>query len=169
MTRGQSMDRTASGASGPERRGRLRGPRILQRERKRRGWSQARLCQELRKAAASQGYELPGDASLACMVSRWENGHCEPDILYRSLLCQVYGKTEEELGFTDADRAGGDKAWLSMTDFCRELEVPYSTAYKWSSFGSESGRFPPCRRLPNGKIRIRRQDFNEWLDGLPTL
>jgi transcriptional regulator with XRE-family HTH domain len=142
----------------------------LPRERRRRGWSQDKLIAELRKVAASEGYTLPANGSLVCMISRWENGHCEPDAVYRYLLRKIYGKTDVELGFTDlAAHMDDTRGWLTMEDFCRELEVPYSTAYKWSSFGSESGRFPPCRRLPNGKIRIRRSDLEKWLDGLPTI
>lgn len=56
--------------------------------------------------------------------------------------------------------------WLSMEDFCAELGVSRFTAYKWSSAGPESGKFPSYRRLPNGTIRIRRDWFEEWLDGL---
>lgn len=59
--------------------------------------------------------------------------------------------------------------WMSMDDFCAELGITASTAYKWSSRGSHSGRFPAFRKLPNGSIRIRRDWFEEWLDGLdPT-
>ncbi|MGH8932247.1 MAG: helix-turn-helix transcriptional regulator [Egibacteraceae bacterium] len=58
---------------------------------------------------------------------------------------------------------------MTFEEFCDELNVPASTAYKWCSLGSESGKFPRCRRLPNGKIRIRRDWLEEWLDGLPAL
>jgi hypothetical protein len=145
------------------------GPGLLQGERKRRRWSHAKLIAELRKVAVREGYQLPGDTSLASMASRWENGHCEPDPFYRYLLRQVYGKSDAELGFRDVVDDADGRVWLTMEDFCRELEVPPSTAYKWSSFGSASGRFPRFCRLPNGKIRIHRQWLNEWLDGLPTV
>lgn len=56
--------------------------------------------------------------------------------------------------------------WMSMDDFCAELGVSASTAYKWSSAGPGSGRFPRFRKLPNGSIRIRRDWFDEWVDGL---
>ncbi|MGH8932885.1 MAG: helix-turn-helix domain-containing protein [Egibacteraceae bacterium] len=168
------MSRLAAGAPGPERQSRRsQGSTAfspLQRERLARGWSQTRLIAELQNVAVREGYILPTNGSLTAMVSRWENGHCEPDVLYRYLLCEVYGKTAAQLGFGDDQPEDQDqRTWLTMEDFCRELEVPYSTAYKWSSFGSASGRFPQCRRLPNGKIRIRRVDLEEWLDGLPTL
>jgi predicted site-specific integrase-resolvase len=58
--------------------------------------------------------------------------------------------------------------WLTVEDFCDELGVPISTAYKWCSLGPASGKFPRCCRLPNGKIRIRRDWLEEWLNGLPT-
>lgn len=65
----------------------------------------------------------------------------------------------------------GRRQWLTMEDFCEELGVPMSTAYKWCSHSSQHGevpRFPRACRLPNGKIRIRRDWLDEWLDGLPT-
>ncbi len=58
------------------------------------------------------------------------------------------------------------REWMSIDDLCTELGIAPSTAYKWSSAGSVSGRFPRYRRLPNGSIRIRRDWFEEWLDGL---
>jgi len=58
--------------------------------------------------------------------------------------------------------------WLTIEDFCAEVGVPMSTAYKWAQAGPGSGRFPRFRRLPNGRIRIRRDWLEEWLDALPT-
>jgi len=57
--------------------------------------------------------------------------------------------------------------WLSIEDLCEELLVPLSTAYKWSSLGTDSGKFPRFCRLPNGRIRIRRDWLEEWLNELP--
>lgn len=59
-----------------------------------------------------------------------------------------------------------ERDWMSMEDFCGELGIAPSTAYKWSAAGPRSGRFPRFRKLPNGSIRIRRDWLEEWLDGL---
>jgi predicted DNA-binding transcriptional regulator AlpA len=37
-----------------------------------------------------------------------------------------------------------------------------STFYDWRA----KGRAPRCIKLPNGEIRIRRTDFDTWLDSL---
>jgi predicted DNA-binding transcriptional regulator AlpA len=55
---------------------------------------------------------------------------------------------------------------MTLQDFCAELGVAASTAYKWCQSGPQSGRFPRFRRLPNGSIRIRRDWFDEWVDSL---
>jgi predicted DNA-binding transcriptional regulator AlpA len=63
---------------------------------------------------------------------------------------------------------GGSGGWLSLEEFCEELGVPRSTAYKWCAAGPASGKFPRYRRLPNGRLRIRRDWLEQWLDGFPT-
>lgn len=66
-----------------------------------------------------------------------------------------------------ADRRGGDRrGWLSLEEFCDELGVSRHTAYKWSAAGPASGRFPRFCRLPNGRIRIRREWFDAWIESL---
>ena len=62
--------------------------------------------------------------------------------------------------------ARSDRGWMSLQDLCHELDVSPATAYKWSASGPESGRFPKFRKLPNGSIRIRRDWFEEWVNGL---
>ncbi len=56
--------------------------------------------------------------------------------------------------------------WMSVEDLCIELGIAASTAYKWAAAGPASGRFPRYRKLPNGSIRIRRDWFDEWVEGL---
>lgn len=64
-----------------------------------RGWSQARLIGELRSVASRHGVALPGAESLRGQLSRWENGHVQPDDEYRRLLRLVYGLDDDGLGF----------------------------------------------------------------------
>ncbi|MEN3297973.1 helix-turn-helix domain-containing protein [Pseudonocardia sp.] len=45
---------------------------------------------------------------------------------------------------------------------CAELGISRSTFYDWRA----RGRAPRCIKLPNGEIRIRRTDFDNWLDSL---
>jgi excisionase family DNA binding protein len=53
-------------------------------------------------------------------------------------------------------------ARLTVRDFCTELGISRSTFYEWRA----KGRAPRCIKLPNGEIRIRRADFERWLDSL---
>jgi transcriptional regulator with XRE-family HTH domain len=63
-----------------------------------RGWSQLRLITELEQVSAARGIRPPTRASLKTQVSRWENGHVEPDDLYSSLLAEIYATTPVDLG-----------------------------------------------------------------------
>lgn len=51
------------------------------------------------------------------------------------------------------------KQWMTLNDISTELDVPMDTIYKWR----QKGEFPPSFRLPNGSIRVRRDDFEFWL------
>jgi hypothetical protein len=54
--------------------------------------------------------------------------------------------------------------WLSIDEVLAELkDVPRSTFTRWRA----TGRGPRSRRLPNGRILIRRSALNEWLESLP--
>ncbi|MGY2876464.1 transcriptional regulator with XRE-family HTH domain [Marmoricola sp. URHA0025 HA25] len=70
----------------------------LKASRQARGWSQLHLVAELERACTARGIGPPTRASLKTQVSRWENGHIEPDDLYSSLLAEVYGTTPADLG-----------------------------------------------------------------------
>ncbi|MEU3597971.1 helix-turn-helix domain-containing protein [Streptomyces sp. NPDC006798] len=50
-------------------------------------------------------------------------------------------------------------AQLTVDDVCDELRISRSTFYDWR----QKGRAPRCIRLPNGTLRIRRTDFENWL------
>jgi excisionase family DNA binding protein len=51
---------------------------------------------------------------------------------------------------------------LTVADVCAELGVARSTFYDWRA----AKKAPPCMKLPNGDIRIRRADFDSWLQSL---
>ncbi|MEU7042855.1 helix-turn-helix domain-containing protein [Streptomyces varsoviensis] len=51
----------------------------------------------------------------------------------------------------------GDK--LTVDELCTELRIARSTFYDWR----QKGRAPRCLRLPNGALRIRRGDLENWL------
>lgn len=63
-----------------------------------RGWSQMRLVAELERVSTARAIQPPTRASLKTQVSRWENGHIEPDDLHSSLLAEIYGTTPADLG-----------------------------------------------------------------------
>ena len=49
-----------------------------------------------------------------------------------------------------------------IAQLCKELGISRSTFYEWRA----KGRAPRCIKLPNGEIRIRRAEFERWLDSL---
>ncbi|MEV7622659.1 helix-turn-helix domain-containing protein [Actinoplanes sp. NPDC089786] len=51
------------------------------------------------------------------------------------------------------------KAYLTVADFCTEMDVARSTFYDWRA----KRLAPQCIKLPNGELRIRRSEFERWL------
>ena len=51
---------------------------------------------------------------------------------------------------------------LTIAQLCNELGISRSTFSEWRA----KGRAPRCIKLPNGEIRIRRAEFERWLDSL---
>jgi predicted DNA-binding transcriptional regulator AlpA len=51
---------------------------------------------------------------------------------------------------------------LTIVEFCEEMEISRSTFYDWRA----KRRAPRCFKLPNGEIRIRRSEYDKWLDSL---
>lgn len=73
----------------------LRGAREAQ------GWTQDQVASRLLRLAESRGGALSvSRASLKQMVSDWERGKRRPGH-YRTLLCDLFGRTGAELGFPD--------------------------------------------------------------------
>ncbi|WP_406255252.1 helix-turn-helix transcriptional regulator [Streptomyces chartreusis] len=49
---------------------------------------------------------------------------------------------------------------LTLVEICEDLKISRSTFYDWRA----KGRAPRCIKLPNGDIRVRRSDYEHWLD-----
>lgn len=54
----------------------------------------------------------------------------------------------------------GNDRHLTIDEVCEDLEIARSTFYDWRA----KKRAPRCIRLPNGAIRIRRLEYERWLD-----
>ncbi|WP_084643316.1 helix-turn-helix transcriptional regulator [Actinoalloteichus hymeniacidonis] len=54
--------------------------------------------------------------------------------------------------------------FLTVAEFCADLGISRSTFYEWRA----KHRCPPCRKLPNGALRIERQAYEAWLESLPV-
>lgn len=74
----------------------------LQRARADFGWKVPRLMSVLRRCAPQVGMTLGSDKSLKTSISRHENGHVTPGEDWKKLYRLAYGRTDDELGFTDA-------------------------------------------------------------------
>ncbi|MDJ0463638.1 helix-turn-helix domain-containing protein [Streptomyces sp. H27-C3] len=51
---------------------------------------------------------------------------------------------------------------LKLPEVCEELQISRSTFYDWRA----KNRAPRCIKLPNGDIRVRRTDLENWLNDL---
>jgi excisionase family DNA binding protein len=60
-----------------------------------------------------------------------------------------------------SDRVRADRH-LTIAEICEELGISRSTFYDWRA----KRKAPPCLKLPNGDLRIRRADFERWLSSL---
>ncbi len=51
---------------------------------------------------------------------------------------------------------------MTIAELCEELGISRSTFYEWRA----KRKAPPCLKLPNGDLRIKRIDFEDWLVSL---
>jgi predicted DNA-binding transcriptional regulator AlpA len=51
---------------------------------------------------------------------------------------------------------------LTINDVCEELGIARSSFSDWRA----KHRSPRCIRLPNGELRVRRADFENWLSSM---
>ncbi len=63
------------------------------------GWKQTQTIRALQQQAAKDRVPIAASASLKTMLSRWENGKPVEEERYQRLLCKVYDRTLDELGF----------------------------------------------------------------------
>jgi excisionase family DNA binding protein len=54
---------------------------------------------------------------------------------------------------------GGRRDKLTVAELCEDLGISRRTFHEWRA----KGRAPRCMKLPNGDLRIRRADFDDWL------
>lgn len=54
------------------------------------------------------------------------------------------------------------RARLTIAEVCDELNISPSTFYDWRA----KGKAPRCMKLPNGRVYVRRAEFDRWLDSL---
>jgi predicted site-specific integrase-resolvase len=54
------------------------------------------------------------------------------------------------------------REWMTMEQVLEESGLPLSTMSDWR----REGRGSDFSHLPNGKLRITRDDFNAWCDAL---
>jgi predicted DNA-binding transcriptional regulator AlpA len=54
------------------------------------------------------------------------------------------------------------RAHLTIVEFCEEIGIGRSTFYDWRA----KRRAPRCIKLPNGELRIRRSEYERWLEAL---
>ncbi|MEO3853648.1 helix-turn-helix domain-containing protein [Acrocarpospora sp. B8E8] len=51
-------------------------------------------------------------------------------------------------------------AKLTLAEVCAELRISRSTFYEWRAKRCA----PPCIKLPNGNLLVRRSDLDRWLE-----
>ena len=52
------------------------------------------------------------------------------------------------------------REYLKIDLVCEELGISRDTFYKWRA----KGIAPRCTKLPNGELRVCRDDLDMWLD-----
>ncbi|MFI6498702.1 helix-turn-helix transcriptional regulator [Nonomuraea typhae] len=55
-----------------------------------------------------------------------------------------------------------DEEWLTVPEIIKNLKIDRRTWQHWVS----RGETPPLHRLPSGRYRVRRDDYQAWLAGL---
>lgn len=61
--------------------------------------------------------------------------------------------------------ATSTKRWLTNPEVCERLGVSKDTMSKWRARGAA----PPFKKLPNGTLRVREDDLEDWEAALPQI
>jgi excisionase family DNA binding protein len=60
----------------------------------------------------------------------------------------------------DETRNSRERDKLTIAEVCADLGISRRTFYEWRA----KNRAPKCITLPNGSLRIRRSEYQRWLD-----
>lgn len=77
----------------------MSGTNLLRQARLERGLKQSQVVARVRAIAERMDVGAMSASSLSVTISMWENGRRTPDTVYRRIFRELYGKTNEELGF----------------------------------------------------------------------
>ena len=142
------------------------------------GWTKQVLIARLRQAGALGGARVAQPQGLRVMLAGWENGYRQPSELYQRLLCQVYGRSGTELGFTtqphqsDAGTGGGGVGdpdalaallYVAPLDTAALAAVCPAQARFYAGCVLDDPRCPPAAELAAGLARVR-DTAPAWLD-----
>lgn len=94
----------------------------LQVMRKQLGYSADQVIRMLGQRASALGIPVMAPGSLKTKLSRWENGHEAVSEPYRRLFRDVYGRTNEELGFPPEIDDGDAAELRSRLEMARRVD-----------------------------------------------
>jgi tetratricopeptide (TPR) repeat protein len=102
----------------------LKGATKLQEVRHTLGYSAGAVVELLSKRAEKLNFSIMSPTSLKTKLSRWENGH-EPVSLpeYRRLFREIYGRTNEELGFPPDEDGDEAEELLAQLAIARTVDA----------------------------------------------
>lgn len=95
----------------------------LQVVRKQLGYSAEQVLRLLDQRASALGISVMARSSLKTKLSRWENGHEAVSEPYRRLFRDVYGRTNEELGFPPEIDDGDAAELRSRLEIARRVDA----------------------------------------------
>ncbi|MGQ0842258.1 tetratricopeptide repeat protein [Actinokineospora sp.] len=87
------------------------------------GYSQVDVINMLQQRAAMLGMPVMSSASLKTKLSEWENGHSAVSQPYRRLFRDIYGRTNEELGFPSENEDDEADELLSRLAIARTVDA----------------------------------------------